>query len=35
MNTPKFLESHVSQILAIQLLQHLGFKLMKKEDPSA
>ena len=32
MNTPSFLESHVSQIPAIQLLQQLGFAYLSSEE---
>ncbi len=32
MNTPNFLESHVSQIPAIQLLQQLGFTYLSPEE---
>ena len=32
MNTPNFLESHVSQIPAIQLLQQLGFAYLSPEE---
>ncbi len=32
MNTPNFLESHVSQISAIQVLQQLGFSYLSPEE---
>src|SRR5438128_596962 len=32
MNTPNFLESHVSQIPAVQLLQQLGFSYLSPEE---
>lgn len=35
MNTPNFLESHVSQIPAIQLLQQLGFTARSVWRPRA
>jgi type I restriction enzyme R subunit len=32
MNVPNFLESHVSQIPALQLLQQLGFAYLSPEE---